>query len=743
MKKIFLITFSIVPFLSQGQNEIRIPLPPSGYGWWYPKKDTSNKRFVELCNDTTMYHLMDEQTSYDPRNKAKYVPTTQPHVQDNPNESFPLTGVIDFGTTYNIRQIYYYDAQGADSAWIFDGKPYHWHLLKAFYTGTFNTNDSILVNDTTEYLEIILKSEGTNINEFALYGFKIGGAPPPTVPQDNFVYHARTFGQSDGVVAWEENQQPPSIFPKYIGYHKRIYEHGSYMDTNTVTHSLSAMHYNVDRAGGGDLHYYFPNLINGMQEYIFPSVGLDSLYEIEKLQGQQLFMTTQPPWWPNQAGARPIDSTAVPAIHLFSTDPLAYARVGAMQFQVAGVLGNGSLSSSYSQVTFPFGFWNTGVAQVFEYYNEQDANWLGYPKTWMGMELAAFDREVYDGDGQLVSARQGIKTADPSAFVLHGGTWWMDSVTYAEDGYMADYDTNAVGVVDHVLSFNAVNFHYYPSSGSEGTGLTPEEDCTYFKIKAFVQWCRDEWPGVPGKDSMQVWLTETGWDRHHGTRNSAPLIAGVDSASAVNEQARLLIREELILPFSGISAWTYYSERNDAIGGLNWYPTMSKTLQALSDSAGKYTFNTVGFTTEYGNPFDFFTYPEYYYQYGLDSLLYNYKPDSMIHYGLSDSLEIVRYVSLTNPDSVIYAIWNGTKTNKITSRYTITLTGVVAGQALQIVQMANNSLTGNIANATADGSGKFTLTVSENPIFISVLTGGSAPPQTVLNARINSNIIRN
>jgi len=102
------------------------------------------------------------------------VPRSAPQVRYAPQKYYPLRGVLDLGGRYALSDIYYYDANGVDSFYIYYGEPDHWFLLLATTTDYYNKWVHLQVHIQTRYLYFILTGQQSVVKEILLYGNLIG-----------------------------------------------------------------------------------------------------------------------------------------------------------------------------------------------------------------------------------------------------------------------------------------------------------------------------------------------------------------------------------------------------------------------------------------------------------------------------------------------------------------------------------------------------------------------------------------
>ncbi len=641
---------------------------------------------------------------------------------------YPISEAVDLGATYQLDSCAVWSMTGTPTFTLdYSTDGVTWTNLFAGYPPSIKTWHYWTFSATGRYLRFTLQA-GANIAQIVMYGHILSGQTlPATSPFGTIpTYTDTTFGMKSGFVDYITNS-PVMTNQGYLGHYIRDYEGWGRIDTNGMWHSgsqsynhtISSMKFVEDYYSQSTTlyHYYLWNIANGITTYQFYVNTFDSSYNYAARNDQVRFYAFQPTsvnvgsvcFAGQYPGTMPIDSLQSPLYSDNPDSPNAYNRLAVNAYNVAGTTGGGSTSYTTAQVSYPAPatYWNNGAATIYETGNETEGSSGLYQYGWMW----AMERELYDGEGQTGA---GFKTAFPAAQIMHFGTPFQDSGLYKAELYYSRHWT-ADGVIPEDIS----NFHMYLEDGIRG--LSPEE------------------PEVNGQDMYQIdtnWVhlmhmyypghktakTEFGWDRNGRSKYGVATIPGSDSATT---QAEWATRAMVIDMFTGINIFTYYADRNDllsvpCISCGNW------------DSTGIYGFNTVGYWTLFENTsYDNYlmAMPIYWYIRSQDSLLFNFKADSMIRFHNLDSIEVVRFKSATHPDSVIYACWSGTKTGKTVSNLLVPLTGVAAGSNISTVQMTNNSATGNITNTTADGSGNYTIpTLSENPVYIVAVKSSYVPP---------------
>lgn len=197
-----------------------------------------------------------------------------------------------------------------------------------------------------------------------------------------------------------------------------------------------------------------------------------------------------------------------------TTDPFKYTFIARIAWQIAARYGaNKNVDQQFIKLV-PGEPIRVGLnlVEVLEVGNEMDKWWYGAQAYTNPQEMAAYMSAIYDGHMGQLGPGFGIKAADPSMKVslvsLASGDndpyvneiiWWMDK--YRGKGNYA---------------FDLINYHWYNSSeGSQDAadgayGVQPEKGSL---IEANKRWSNFRDVYCP---SVEVWLTEIGYDEHLG-----------------------------------------------------------------------------------------------------------------------------------------------------------------------------------------------------------------------------------
>lgn len=694
---------------------------------WYNSSLTVDTSFLELnslTRDSVEYKLYDEQHLVDPQSNPLLVPVTYPSVSVNPQEFYPLQSVVDFGGYYQLTNIDFYSMFGTGPISIYTGYEGNWTL---YFSGSLDSYMSwVFLNSSepiTRFVKVVLGSNQTNVGEICYYG-TLQGSLLPTTMSHPVAYTYPTFNNMMGV---DQDGQPfiPPTMLQGLGINGRGFENQVWMDTNSYHHAIDSLKFNFDIYSDtwSLTHYYWPTFAAGEKSYAFPLNAFVNSFTLSDSIGQtNLWYSMQ--GWPNALngyngwnGYFPIDSINHPG-YRDSSIASNYDRQARMSYLYGRVLGNGIGTSGTSQITYPTSGYNLNRTKWVEDGNELNSD--GVTPFWTAAGYEAYSSEFYDGNGSDTASHLGFINADPALKHMNAGYYYLDSQTVKGIKYFSYWRRP-----DHKWIWDGINVHYYPFNSPDhdtSQALSPEADSTRSKFTTFVNWCHKVQPGVP------VILSEfSAGDRNRSSPLHVPIVTGVDSAT---EQAILTTRFEFAIAASGISFSTLFQLQND--------PQSNPTFPNVNplDTFALYLFNSTGLNGMFQSPVDFsiqyLATPSYYYTRSLNSLMGNYRFDSIISESSNSAWEY-RFRNTSISDSVILAVWSPTITNATISNYVVHVGNPL--QSISLVQFINGSTTGTVTSGTTDGSGNYTMNVTENPTFI--LTTGSTilPSNYIIHKR--------
>lgn len=687
----------------------KISLSPSAKFW---NGDTVFFQINDVNSSGLVNHLFDEQEA-DPLH-GTFTPTPETTFESGPitKEYYPATAVIDLGGFYNITNLFVYNYYGTDTLCMLYGSPYSWSddTLK-ITTGGKGWKD---FGDTvyTRYLKVFYANKGyQKVREVILYGYLVRDSlsrtnpKPPPFP----VKTTLTMGQFMGF-----NQIGPREVDS-VGALMRHYLQQDWMDTVTTNHNIDSIRFVFTKFGhptnntsniGSTTNYFFPGAPDksevktgaNLTPHDFHQMALGKTGYFDVTQGIPVYAKI------NKQG-KPIDPVNYPG--MVATDPNSYSRLARMMWNYAAYYGFETHNPDSLQTPYPR-LSGLGLRAFVENGNEMNQNWSGRKNHYTPHEFIAYSSAYYDGNLGEMGSRMGVKNADSGMGVVAAGTAGA-SIDYLKGLQYYTYYTRK----DHSTPFDILNFHAYPSNGTNGRGTnkhgrSPEN---YFSnpdnpVKKYIEAANELFPGKP------VWLTEWGYDRNRATKISVPVIQGLDSAQI---QAQWIARFWFMLSFTGVQRSTIFQLRNDP-------------LHTMYDSLGTTTFNTTGLTDGHyvGNVYShlyatsWYAYPAYYFQRTIWLKLYNYKPDSIL-YQNHDSIWVYKYRNVLHKDSVAYIVWSGTETNRYTDRFNMK-TGF-PDTRVGIIKLADKKMLGKESTLKTDSKGELNLHISETPQMIFTKNG--------------------
>lgn len=605
---------------------------------------------------------------------------------------YPIQPVIDLGGYYKITSIKIYDYFGTDTINFAYGRPFHWSDTLSMYENA-NGLKSLDTAIYTRYLKVFYSNNGyQKIKELNLFGHLVRDSLSRTKPSISYYKPDFTMGQFIGFC------QIAPLEVEQVGSTIRHYFNTEWIDTVTTVHNIDSIKFvfsSLHQPGEytPPVKYYFPNGVGDGDPHADTSFHGTTWPQqtLDALKGAPLYIE-------NQGLTKPIDTYNFPTRNTDSAG--SYDRMSRLFWTYAAFYGDSIWPADSMQTPYP-DISGQGTRKYIETGNEMNATWGTTELYYSPRQFEAYSSAVYDGNDGAMGPRMGVKNADSSMTVVMAGTAGVHYKYMRGIKYNSYYKRK-----NHTVPFDVVNIHTYPTTGINGEGnnkhaFSPEE---YFKggqLTNFVDSMRQLMPDKP------IWLTEWGYDRNRASPVSVPPIAGLDSAQI---QAQWVSRFWLLLSFSGIDRSTIFQLHNDP---------KSKPY----DTLGTTKFNTMGLVDDYFVPgvgYSYYAFPAYYFQRTIWQQLYNYKPDSII-YQDHDSIWVYRYVNATHPDSVIYAIWSGTQTNRSTSQYAIK-TGH-DNTAVSLLKLADKEMDGITTSATTNATGEVPLTITETPQFIMTTKG--------------------
>lgn len=671
----------------------KIPLSPTTKFW---HGDTVFYQLNDLTGSGFGDSLIDEQNA-DPLHNPKANPPRTFYLSGRKNSrTYPAPLVIDLGGLYKLTNEFFYNKSGTAGLFILFGSPGKWNADTLFYKPTSGWSD-VGKAIYTRYLKIqynVNRGGYQKITEMVLYGYLSGkdslSRIPPTIK-----YHKPhfTMGNFMGVNIWggityKAKDDIGGIFREYLLQ--------NYLDTVTTQHNVDSIKFVFSKfssRGGASRKYHFPDSSTIFQ-WRSPGTLQADLAHYHSLDKILFFSLSMfPDYLKKTQYAYAIDPVAHP--HRDSVNAHQYDRLSRMAWTLSALFGSKKHSKDSIQSNFPNpGNSGMNIMKYLETGNEMNGTWYK-PNAYYSPEMfEAYSSAIYDGDANTMGNRMGIKNADPAMQVVMAGTAGYHPERLKALSFFSYYKRR-----DHKLPLDVINFHAYPGYKLHHS---PEQSNPQIQFAAMISTSREVCPGC------EIWLTEWGYARNHQSINAVVEVPGKDSAQV---QADWVARYWLLLTFSGIDKATYYQIRNEPHN--RGYDT---TLTTAYGSMGLtyQTFMHKGWTDYLISAF-----PVYYYVHTIYNTMHNYIPADTLMNG-KDSLYIYKYKNATN-DSVCYAIWSGTKTGKITDRYSIQISNKKT--PARIIYLKDKKLLGDTVNVNADQYGNIPLIISETPQFLFTIEG--------------------
>jgi hypothetical protein len=299
----------------------------------------------------------------------------------------------------------------------------------------------------------------------------------------------------------------------------------------------------------------------------------DAIYERCKQDGILVLscLKEAPDWLYNTYPAGQRDQNVVPAPYGSNLeDPASYIAQGKVAFQFAARYGANknvdpklvSVNTTPRWTADPANEAKIGMDLIkyIEADNERDKWWVGKRGQQTGREYAAQLSAFYDGHKGKLGKNVGVKNADPSMKVVMAGLakadagYVKDMIQWCKEnrGYRAD------GSVD--LCFDIINYHLYSNDsgstqwGNATRGMAPEITKAGQIADEFIQMSKTY------AKSMDVWLTETGYDLNPGSPQRA---IAIGSKSALLTQADWTLRTSLLYARHGVKKVFFFQLFDD------------------------------------------------------------------------------------------------------------------------------------------------------------------------------------
>jgi hypothetical protein len=634
-----------------------------------PEMVTNEKAYYDA------FLLFDEDSISDPLNGLIGPPTTVWQNWILNADFYPISAVIDLGVTHTITNISMYDGSGSGDVTIQSGTPFNWNAEFVDNMNAYQTWSQHNVNISTRYIRITIDNPNIQMSEIVMYGTASGIYNPPS-PQSHI---QPKMGEFLGINGFHVDP----ISKLKVTNHLREYHMWVWDEGGDPTLSANYPGYPNNQYG------FSPSWVTGWD--------IDEFYDTATSEGIEIVpcLLTSPLWI---VGANNTDSLENKPIgyNENTEDPASYVERADYFYQYAARYGNTSVPISNLKLKSDNQA-KTGLGYInyIEDWNEQDKYWKGRHAMFHPFEYAAMLSADNDGHQNTLGNTVGAKNADPNIKMVMGGIAGLNLEYIKAMKYWSDYHRNGDFPAD------VINYHFYSNNvGGQVMGqspqyaISPEDDNLYEDLKKLVDY-RDAY--LPGKE---IWVSEFGYD----TDTLSPI--GCKPYGPFNNeevQAMWIIRTYLACVAAGIDRTQMY---------------MLADVWSTSDTAASPgMFNTSGLTSDSYTGYK----PKvsYYYLYAFRERLQNMRFDGIVPSGNSN-VNIYKFKSVSNGDSVAYCVWSPTHNNTMVNGYSLNVQG--ASNA-SLVELADNDTLGNesilpIVNNTVS------VDVNEN-VKIIITEGGS------------------
>jgi len=227
-----------------------------------------------------------------------------------------------------------------------------------------------------------------------------------------------------------------------------------------------------------------------------------------------------------------------------------------------------------------------GYVRYYENFNEPNLN------GFTGAQFAAMLSADYDGHMGTMGPGVGVKAADPNAKLVMGGLagimynstphknhdvddqqflrdmiLWFDANRTLEQWKAANGGSEA-GYEKY--PFDVLSTHSYCTTDTGSHGVSPESDHIYERVRDYVRYCGQAFPG------KEVWLSEFGWDSAQGSAFCATVNGAVNTGLVGTEvQGRWLVRQYLMMAAAGIDRARQFMipDTSDNPNNPGWFAT--------------------------------------------------------------------------------------------------------------------------------------------------------------------------
>lgn len=565
------------------------------------------------------------------------------------------------------------------------------------WVGPYPDRPDIIKLDTaaSNIMYLMLLSENDFPSEVELFGRYT--APAPTTP---VVKRKTPLSDLLGINGYEWNFSDPLIDPYSID-NKRL---------STVKQFGGFRHYmdweKLENTPGG---YSFSPTRSGSWNY-------DAIYETCLKEGIFVLscLKTLPNWILDTYPDSLRDSENNPVIYGKNLlDPASYLEQAKVAFQFAARYGkNKSVNPQLLRVNDTPRWTGDPINQVkqglglIEYIecdNERDKWWKGRKAYQTGREYAANLSAFYDGHKNTMGPGVGVKNADTSMKVVMAGValattdYFRGMIDWCKEfrGFKPDGSVN--------ICWDIINYHLYTNSTELNRAIAPElrSDNTNADsvAKAFIQ------SAAIYLNNMPVWVTETGFDIHQGSRNKA---IAIGNKSVLQTQADWILRTALLYARNGITKQFFYQLEDDNPDSEQLYATSGLFGNQLSPRPA------ADFVRQTKDLFGAYAYNQ------------TLNTDPIVdQYTLNDTSHIyVVYIPDEKGRTGAYTLDLG----NADSAYIYTPTAGV--ESMQVSKQKTNN-------------GKLVITATETPVFVKGKGGMNELPNTITGIKVFPNPVKN
>lgn len=636
-------------------------------------------------------YLIDQQALYDPKanpnlpsdaDGALLPPFTI--IESNGSQRvdlyIPMIVVIDLKREYTLTDVYYYINNGSvgNFAAFYAGTPTTWETtpFASIEANGYQSwvSKTLTTPKKTRFIKLQVNSVGISIRELMFYGSTIQPIVADPIP---------TGVQPERPNMW------------------------NFAGTNIIGNEFATDIYSVSgtHRAYSDLKYFDTDITNAYPNntFSFGGGGYDLFMKYWKDNGYHQFWAVQGNSQrfinanssvANADNIKPIATGADPE------NPASYIEHGDALFQLAARYGNVAVAQSRLRVnTSTTAASGLGYLNSVENGNENNKFWKGRAGYFSPYEYAAMSSADYDGHENTLGPNIGIKNADPNFKLINAAIIGIDTSYIKAMAHWCYYKR-----ADKKFIWDVINIHHYCNDAGgqtaipATTGISPEADQLYEKLKSFIDFKNRYWP------EKEVWLSEFGYDICLVSDGTSPvsnqIVPTIAGQTKYETQSNLTIRSFLIGNAAGLNKMQQYMLRHS---------NFSETEAGLYNSSGmvnKGGYDALNKVTIAPEP-----YPVWYALYTMRNTLKDYSFTEIVNSG-NANVWIYKFTNRNN--QIAYAVWCPTSNNTVVSNYSFP---VGAATTATYVTFQNNSRTGAAANLTAS-NGSVSIRVSESPSYL-------------------------